>query len=119
MNIGGAIDRISKTITRIDNVPEVVEALVSMHQDVLLSLNRDQMLLGRNADGELLTPDYLSDPYFKTQEQAVAYANMKYGLEAQHKTRMSTMLDYPDKPKNTPNLIVTGEFQDGCSLPCR
>ena len=112
MDVRDTISYFETLRTRIENVPEVVEALVFQYQDVLLSLNRDQMLLGRNTDGELFTPDYLSDPYFKTKEQAVVYANMKYALEGIHRQRLSTAINYPDKPKNTPNLIVTGPFQD-------
>lgn len=72
--------------------------------------------LGRNAEGEVLTPSYLEDPYFHTQEAAQAYASMKYGLELVHKSRLTFPLNYPDKERNTPNLIVTGDFQNGMFL---
>lgn len=108
--------RIEKMIDRLNTVPEVVELVVRDQQDTLVSLNKDQMLLGRNTDGKVLTPDYLSDPYFKTREEALFYARMKYRLESQHNARISHPLNYPNKGRNTPNLIVTGPFQDAMRI---
>ena len=106
------IEKMETVRMRIETVPEVVEWMVHDHSDELVSLNRDQMLLGRDAEGNVLSPDYLSDPYFKTKAQAEAYANMKYRLEGVHRARIVHPLNWPDKDKNTPNLIVTGPFQD-------
>lgn len=106
------MDRLLEVQRKIATLEVAVAQSVSENRDVLLSLNRDQMLLGRNADGQLFTPDYLSDPYFKTQAQAKSYAAMKYRLESRHKARIENALNYPDKPRDTPNLIVTGPFQD-------
>lgn len=98
----------------IRTVPEVLEKVISDNKDVLLSLNRDQMLLGRDADGNILSPSYLQDPYFKTQEAAQSYARMKYALESSHRSLLWTPVQlYQEKDRNTPNLIVTGLFQDG------
>lgn len=98
----------------IKGVSEVVSKTTNDNKDVLLSLNRDQMLLGRNNAGDTFTPGYLNDPYFKTQTKAQAYKKMKIGLEKQHSGRMrfSNVQLYPDKDSDTPNLIVTGPFQD-------
>lgn len=106
------IQRLQGVRERIKSVPEIVGAVANAHKDELLSLNKDQMLLGRKSTGGLFKPSYLSDPYFKTKTQAQAYAQMKYRLEGIHKSRIEHVLGYPDKPKNTPNLIVTGPFQD-------
>ena len=111
-SINDMIQQLETLRTRIDTVPEVVEWMVHGHRDEILSLNKDQMLLGRNVKGELLGPDYLNDPYFETPEEAETYARMKYVLEGTHKARIEHALNYPDKPRNTPNLIVTGPFQD-------
>lgn len=106
------IQKFSRIQEKISNVPEVVDKIVDTDKDVLLSLNRDQMLLGRNTEGNPFTPGYLNDPYFNNKKQAEAYANMKYRLESEHNARIENPTLYPDKDKNTPNLIVTGPFQD-------
>ena len=112
MNIQGHIDKFSILSGRTSSFYTVIDKTVEKEQDVLLSLNRDQMLLGRNTDGDPFTPSYLDDPYFKTSEQAQAYANMKKALESIHRSRIENPINYPDKDSNTPNLIVTGPFQD-------
>lgn len=106
------IQRLQSVRVHIKSVPDIVSTVANAHKEELLSLNKDQMLLGRNSKGNLLKPNYLSDPYFNTSAQANAYAQMKYRLESSHKSRIEHVLGYPDKPKNTPNLIVTGPFQD-------
>lgn len=113
------MDSIKDLIHRLDvvkkrgkRVPDTVSRVVNKRLQVLLSLNRDQMLLGRNTEGEILTPSYLNDPYFDNKLQAQIYAAMKYSLESQHKSRIENPTLYPDKDRNTPNLIVTGTFQD-------
>ena len=102
-------DRIRKKITDIDST---IDEVVEKNKDVLLSLNRDQMLLGRDAKGNELFPGYLNDPYFDNSAQAQAYAAMKQRLEAKHNARIENPTIYPAKNRNTPNLIVTGPFQD-------
>ncbi len=98
----------------IKGISEVVSKTANDNKDVLLSLNRDQMLLGRNKAGETFTPGYSNDPYFKTQAKAQAYKKMKIGLEKQHSGRMrfSNVQLYPNKDSDTPNLIITGPFQE-------
>ena len=82
MGIRELIEKIERLQQSVNRVPEKVSEVVRENQEVLLSLNRDQMLLGRDAEGNILTPGYLDDPYFDTPEQAETYANMKYRLEA-------------------------------------
>lgn len=109
------LERLERVEKAVENVPFFLSKAAIVHQNVILSLNRDQMLSGRDAEGELLTPDYLSDPFFTTPEANVTaegYANMKHFLEPSHKARLHNPMIYPDKPKNTPNLIVTGPFQN-------
>jgi hypothetical protein len=97
----------------IRTLPEALDEVVSDNADILLSLNRDQILLGRDAEGNILAPSYLEDPYFKSPEAATAYARMKYALEPIHRGLIwNPVYLYPDKDMNTPNLIVTGSFQD-------
>jgi hypothetical protein len=93
-------------------IPDVVSDVVARTPDVILDLNRDQLLQGRDADGNLLSPTYTNDPYFKTREAAGRYAKMKYNWEEAHRQRMSYAELYGEKPADVPNLIVTGPFQD-------
>lgn len=109
------IEKLERIEKAAENVPFFLSKAAIVHQNDLLSLNRDQMLSGRDAGGDLFTPDYLSDPYFDSPEATITaegYANMKYFLEPSHKARLHNPMIYPDKPKNTPNLIVTGPFQN-------
>jgi hypothetical protein len=96
-------------------IPGAVAATVARTSDVLLDLNKDQMLQGRDADGNVLTPGYLQDDYFETREQALRYLRMKIMLENVHlgRRRFTGVQLYPDKNSNTPNLIVTGPFHNG------
>lgn len=111
-SIQDIINRLESIRKNINSVPEIVSKVVEDNKDVILSLNRDQMLLGRDTEGEVLSPSYLQDPYFKSQEAAQAYARMKYALESQHNSYIWNPQLYPDKDRNTPNLIVRGDFQN-------
>lgn len=108
MNIEGKLAYITERQKRVDNWPEVIETIVARYGHELVDLNRAQLLYGRNTDEQLLTPTYLNDPYFKTKGEAQAYYRMKKGLEAAHKAEIKYRLNYPDKPSDTPNLIVNG-----------
>lgn len=112
MGIRDCINRIEELQEGIRGIRDTVNKVVKENEDVILSLNKDQMLLGRDSGGNVLTPGYLDDPYFDNRVQAEAYANMKYALEQQHVARIENPTIYPAKGKDTPNLIVTGLFQD-------
>lgn len=85
---------------------------VNKSSDVILDLNRDQLLYGRDAEGEELTPGYLSDPYFKSFDHAKAYFLMKFKLEQSHKglVHYTKIQLFPKKDFNTPNLLITGDL---------
>jgi hypothetical protein len=91
---------------------DVVAKEVSASSDVIMNMNQDQLLYGRNALGEELTPGYLSDPYFKTFEKAREYFYMKMDWEAEHKGRIYYfgIQLFPEKDRNTPNLLVNGNW---------
>ena len=99
-----------------NELPEAIFNTVQQISDVLLDLNKDQLLQGRDADGNILTPGYLQDDYFPTSKMAQAYLRKKIRLEQIHWARMRFLTGielYPGKNENTPNLIVTGPFHDG------
>lgn len=108
------IEKYRRVSQAIKTIPNELDQVVESHKDVLLALNRDQMLLGRNAHGILLSPTYQLDPFFETKKAADNYAKMKAGLEGSHESRLwSHAQVYPRKPRDVPNLIVTGPFQNG------
>jgi hypothetical protein len=91
-------------------IPDVVSNVVARTSDVILDLNRDQLLQGRDADGKLLSPTYTEDSYFKSREAAGRYSKMKYLQEVAHRRMMVYAELYGEKPADVPNLIVTGPF---------
>lgn len=90
-----------------NSLPETLSNTVQSTQDVIIDLNRDQLLYGRDAKGDELRPTYLDDPYFKSFEAAKAYfidkwRRNKYLLLNMTFTKVQL---FPDKDANTPNLI--------------
>lgn len=112
LGIRDLINSLQEASDNIKKVDDIVDRVVEEKKDVLLSLNRDQMLLGRDASGEILSPGYTEDPYFKTKKKAESYKRLKQKLESSHKSRLTNVQLYPEKASNTPNLIVTGPFQN-------
>ena len=88
-------------------MPAIAETVQQTSGDIM-ALNRDQLLQGRDADGNLISPTYMQDPYFKSQEAAAKYSKMKYMMEEGHKQRMTFPEMYGEKPTDVPNLLVTG-----------
>lgn len=92
---------------------KIVSDEANRTSDVILDLNRDQILYGRDAYGNPLVPMYYNDPYFKTWEQALAYSNYKLSISERQKglIHYSNIQLFPTKDRNTPNLIhSTGTF---------
>jgi hypothetical protein len=107
------IDRFQQI--RDTDIYNVAADVAAERADILMDMNRDQLLYGRNADGELLTPGYLDDPYFKTPEAAQRYHNKKVAMENDHRGRFRARLYFgvqlfPDKPSDTPNLLINGRW---------
>jgi len=106
-------EKYEKAYNQIDST---LSKVVSSNQDVLLDLNRDQLLYGRDANGDVITPDYMSDPYFdkfkNPMKAASNYKNMKRKLEDAHRGMIKYLgvQLFPDKKDDTPNLIVTGTW---------
>jgi hypothetical protein len=97
-------------------LPEAIAGEVERTQDVLLSLNEDQLLYGRDANGNVLTPGYMDDPYFQKFKNplkaASNYMKMKKKLEDEHWSRIKygNVQLFPDKSPGTPNLLVNGNW---------
>lgn len=111
-NIASKYQYVEERLRIISELPAFTAEVVRKYADVLLQLNKDGMLLGRDTEGKEFTPSYLADPYFKTPEMARAYYNRKESLRAQNRARISFPLNYAEKSPDTPDLRVTGPFQD-------
>ena len=114
MTLKGYKDRFDQFYSSLN---EIIQNEVAQTSDVLLDLNRDQMLYGRDAKGEVLTPDYITDPYFGENYRnplraAIEYMKMKEEKEDTHwgMIRYVGVQLFPDKSKYTPNLIVNGNW---------
>jgi hypothetical protein len=113
MTIKGFKDKWDKFYS---TLPDAIAAEVERTKDVLLDLNRDQLLYGRDADGNVLKPDYVDDSYFQKYKNplkaAIRYKKMKMALEDEHygKIRFGHLQLFDDKSPDTPNLIVNGSW---------
>lgn len=105
-------DKLRSVSTNIGNIETIVSDAVTVYSQDLLTLNRDQILFGRDLNGNEFLPSYLNDPYFDTPEEAAKYAAKKEELIGTHNSRIVNKGLFPPKGINTPNLIVTGPFQD-------
>lgn len=101
---------------RLETLPEAIRECVDYNQDEILQLRKDELLLGRDSDGNPFTPGYTEDPYFKTPQAADAYADYKYRAEAIHAARIEHVLKYPNKDSNTPNLRYTRDRYNSLSF---
>lgn len=81
------------------------------NKGIILELQKSQLLSGRDKNLNLLSPAYNIDPFFKTPFSAKTYITKKILLESQHE-RLKKYNLFGMKPTLTPNLRVTGEFQN-------
>ena len=79
------------------DLQKIVNESLEENIPLMLSINKNQLWDGKNADGSDITPSYLDDPYFKTQKQAIVYANWKWRITPN-----------PKRNKYTPNLFING-----------
>lgn len=113
LSIQDILKRFNYTINGIRSIEKTVNDVVFANSNVILDLNRTQLLSGRNSEGNLLSPGYLQDPYFRTPQAAQRYADWKDGMQSYHDSLIGQKGIYPPKPSGIPNLIITGLFQDG------
>jgi len=73
------------------------ETIIEDNAEIIVDLNRDQMMEGRGVDGEFLRPYYSENPYFKTPESAARYARWKQKITPN-----------PQRPLDVPNLFING-----------
>lgn len=68
-------------------------------EDELNQYNLQQLLDGKTNQGTDISPTYLEDPFFKTQEQAQAYSDWKDRISPPSNRR-----------KGVPNLFINGYY---------
>jgi len=74
---------------------------INKNAEKIVEINKEQLMEGSNNKGNTLTPDYYSDPYFKTREAAIKYANWKQKITPNKKRKI-----------NAPNLFINGRFHN-------
>lgn len=89
-----------------NSLVRLVRASLEAHQEEVIDMEREQLLGGKNGNGEDIRPYYSEDlkangGYFKSAESARAYANFKSGL-----TYPKDVARNPDAP----NLYIFGQF---------
>lgn len=107
MNILNTYQTVTELLQKLESVSEATNDCARNNQDELLSLRKDEILMGRDSDGNPFRPTYRSDPYFKNLLSADRYANWKERLEIIHNARIAHELSYPAKDNDTPNLRLT------------
>ncbi len=81
----------------------MLESLQSLNDDIL-TLQKDQLFAGLSGSGDLLSPKYSDDPFFKTKESALRYAARK------DKIKKNILGVFGDRPFDVPNLFVNGKL---------
>lgn len=94
------------------NINSTVYECIQENEEVLLELNRSQILQGRDSDGELFSPTYEQDPYFTSPEKGANYGRWKERIRPEADSLIYTPL-FSAKPAGVPNLFVTGPFVSG------
>lgn len=112
ISIQDILKRLNYAVNGIQSIGKTVNDSVYANSQVVLELNKTQLLSGRDTDGKLFSPGYTSDPFFKTPEAAQKYAEWKAKWQSVHDSLIEQKGLYPTKPANIPNLIITGLFQD-------
>nr|DAN34937.1 MAG TPA: hypothetical protein [Caudoviricetes sp.] len=95
-------------------MPEVTNSLRES-EDLIHNLITDQLMAGLDENGKQIRPTYLQDPYFRettktekaARKKAIWWRDMKERVTPPER---SDILKFPPRNRNTPNLIITGEY---------
>jgi hypothetical protein len=95
-------------------MPEVTNSLRGS-EDLIHNLITDQLMAGLDENGKQIRPTYLQDPYFRettktekaARKKAIWWRDMKERVTPPER---SDILKFPPRNRNTPNLIITGEY---------
>lgn len=87
------------------NLKDQVPRIIDRTKDEYLTIQKQQLMEGKDSSGGDLKPGYLEDPFFKTPKAAAAYLRWK-----QHIT------PNPKRNPNAPNLFITGVFHGSLNV---
>ena len=108
-----------------DDIANIIADILTSHQDLIIDLVKEQLLSGRDSDNNLLAPEYLNDPHFRSNKRsdkpkkkgqksaAERYFDKKKELEDKHNKMKKFGNLFDTKPEGVPNLIVNGNFHEG------
>ena len=99
-----AFQRLSRNLKTL-NLVQQIQTLMQEDEELLLSLQKDQLYAGQDANGNGLRPTYQEDPYFKTQAAAQRYSDWKDRLDQRSHNPL-----FAKRPSGTPNLIINGRW---------
>ncbi|MNE22160.1 hypothetical protein D3C80_1153500 [compost metagenome] len=95
----GTIAALQRAVNRLDLKSEI-KYIINEDVQMLADYNREQLYSGRFSDGELITPNYLTDPFFKGNR----FRSYQYAKWKQEITPNS------QRPFWTPNLFINGFY---------
>lgn len=112
----GTIAGVSNAVRMLKNnfMPEVTNSLRES-EDLIHDLITDQLMAGLDENGKQIRPTYLQDSYFRETTKTEKAARKKAMWWRDMKERItppetSNLLKFPPRNRNTPNLIITGEY---------
>jgi len=93
------IERLIERLQNFQNsIPMIISEVVSENENDILTNVKDSLWDGKSGSGEDLL-HFVQDPFFKTQDQAIAYMNWK-----------NAKFPNPNRNPNSPNLFINGYF---------
>lgn len=98
-------DYLNNAIKAKEMIPDIIDGIIFDNEEMILDMNRQQMMDGQNNEGVEIRPLYSQDPYFKTPASAQAYISWKQIITPNTKRN-------PD----VPNLFIDGTFHRSLQL---
>lgn len=93
-----------KNIEALDVEETAVQSLDNKKHEAL-QLNLVQMFRGLKATTGYISPRYSEDPFFKTRQQALLYAQWKMKISP-----------HTDRPEDVPNLFINGRYHQSIEI---
>lgn len=107
----GEVNRRVKRLAR--NFEKELVGVIAKDSGMFVDYVHEQLFAGVNGRGKPLRPTYLTDPYFKEEYgenwKGAARGYMEWKWEKSY-PKMPSWLGFQPRKKETPNLIITGEF---------
>lgn len=103
--IGGAYNNL---VSLVQDFESTVSQTMRDNRKEFVEYVHEQLYSGINGAEKPLRPTYLTDPFFKTDEQARSYMKYKKKITAP----IPSWLGIPARSEETPNLFIRGDFYD-------